>query len=415
MTYDVVVIGGGASGMLAAGRAAERGLRVLLLERNERPGKKLSITGNGRCNLTNTDERDEFIENFGRNGKFLYRALTNFSNRDLVAFFHRLGVRTKEEEGGRIFPASDSSENVVHALKRYMKRNEVTVRLDSRAERITVNSASGAVSGVKVRGSKEIFKTKSVILATGGLSYRATGCTGDGYSMAKELGHTIVPLSPALVPLETEEKFPKDLQGVSLKNVKVTALSGNRRIASESGDLLFTHYGVSGPVVLALSGLIVERLARNEDEKVAVSINLQPALERAALEKRLIDELAGSGGKSICTVMRRVLPRSLVPVFMKSIGVPGNKTCSQITSDERKRLTSLMMDLRLTVRKPRPIDEAIITRGGIDVNEINPRTMESRKVKGLYFCGEIMDIDGSSGGYNLQAAFSTACLAAMSV
>jgi predicted Rossmann fold flavoprotein len=415
MTYDVVVIGGGASGMFAAGRAAERGLRVLLLERNERPGKKLSITGNGRCNLTNTDERDEFIENFGRNGKFLYRALTNFSNRDLVVFFHRLGVRTKEEEGGRIFPASDSSESVVHALKRYMKRNEVTVRLDSRAERIMIDPASGAVTGVKVRGSKEIFKTKSVILATGGLSYRATGCTGDGYSMAKELGHTIVPLSPALVPLETEEKSPKDLQGVSLKNVKVTVLSGNRRIASESGDLLFTHYGVSGPVVLALSGLIVERLARKEDEKVAVSINLQPAFERAALEKRLIGELAGSGGKSICTVMKRVLPRSLVPVFLKSIGVGENKICSQITSDERRRLAGLMMDFRLTVRKPRPIDEAIITRGGIDVNEINPRTMESRRVKGLYFCGEIMDIDGNSGGYNLQAAFSTACLAAMSV
>lgn len=415
MTYDVVVIGGGASGMFAAGRAAERGLRVLLLERNERPGKKLSITGNGRCNLTNTDERDEFIANFGRNGKFLYRALTEFSNRDLVAFFHGLDVRTKEEKGGRIFPASDSSDSVVHALKRYMKRHEVKVRLDSRAERIMVDPASGAVTGVKVEGSEETFITDRVILATGGLSYPATGSTGDGYSMAKELGHTIIPLNPALVSLETEEKFPKDLQGVSLENIKVTVLSGNRRIASESGDLLFTHYGVSGPVILALSGLIVERLARKEEERVAVSINLQPALERAALERRLIGELAGSGGTSIRTVMRRLLPRSLVPVFTKSAGIPEDKRCSQITSDERKRLTGLLMDFRLTVRKPRPIDEAIITRGGIDVNEINPRTMGSRKVKGLYFCGEIMDIDGNSGGYNLQAAFSTACLAAMNV
>jgi predicted Rossmann fold flavoprotein len=197
MTYDAVVIGGGASGMFAAGRAAERGLRVLLLERNESPGKKLSITGNGRCNLTNTDERDEFIANFGRNGKFLYRALTEFSNRDLVGFFYGLGVRTKEEEGGRIFPASDSSDSVVHALKRYMRRHEVKVRLDCRAERIMVDPASDAVAGVKVRDHEEILKTDRVILATGGLSYPATGSTGDGYSMAKELGHTIIPLSPA--------------------------------------------------------------------------------------------------------------------------------------------------------------------------------------------------------------------------
>jgi predicted Rossmann fold flavoprotein len=411
--HDVIVIGGGASGMFAAGCAAERGLRVLLLERNARLGRKLSITGNGRCNLTNTGELDEFIRHFGRNGRFLYRALTEFSNRDLGAFFDAHGVETGEEREGRVFPVSGGSEGVVRALERYMRKHRATVELESRARRIVVNPAAGAVSGIEVEGRGEILGATRIILATGGLSYPATGSTGDGYSMAKELGHTIVPLRPALVPLVTEEQFPKDLQGLSLDGVRVAALVNGREIASETGGMLFTHFGVSGPAVLALSGLIVEQLGTKK--KVAISINLQPDADEAELERRLLGEFSSSGGKAIGTVMRHLMPKALVPIFLKSLGISADTKCSQITGGERRRMTALLMDFRLAIRKARPVDEAIVTRGGISLDEIDPRTMESKKVKGLYFCGEVIDVDGASGGYNLQAAFSTARLAAMNV
>jgi predicted Rossmann fold flavoprotein len=411
--FDVVVIGGGAAGMLAAGSAAERGARVLLLERNARLGRKLGITGDGRCNLTNTDERDAFIRSFGANGKFLYRAFASFSNHDLIAFLNEQGVATKEEKGGRIFPASDRAESVVGALERYLKRHGVAVRLNSRAERIIVDAASRTIVGVTIKDRETIIGTKNVILATGGLSYPATGSTGDGYSMAKALGHSIVPPRPALVPLETVEALAKDLQGVSLAGVAVTVVSGRKKIASESGDLIFTHYGISGPVVLSLSGIIVEHLDRKEP--VAVSINLKPALDRAGLEELLIREFAASGGKLIGTVMKGLVPKALIPVLMNAGGIPEEKQCSRITSAERKRLAGLLADFRLTVKRPRPIGEAVVTRGGIDLKEVDPRTMESKKVRGLYFCGEILDIDGNTGGYNLQAAFSTARLAAMNV
>jgi predicted Rossmann fold flavoprotein len=410
MTYDAVVIGGGASGMLAAGRAAENGLRVLLLERNSRLGKKLSITGDGRCNLTNTDETAALIENFGKNGKFLYRALAEFSNHDLIAFFNGLGVRTREERGGRIFPANGDAESVVHALERYMRKHDVTVKMNSRVEKIIIDTASGAVAGVALKNEEETISARKIILATGGLSYPATGSTGDGYSMAEALGHTIIPLTPALVPLETEETFPKGLQGVSLDNVAVTVLSNNKKVAVKLGDMLFTHFGISGPVILALSGLIVECLGAKD--RVVLSIHLKPALDELGLEEWFIREFARSGNKSIRTVMKSLLPAALVAVLVASSGIPGDKKCNQIKNDERKKLVGLLMDFRLTARRPRPIAEAIITRGGIDLNEIDPRTMESKKVKGLYFCGEILDIDGNSGGYNLQAAFSTAYLAA---
>ena len=410
MKYDVVVIGGGASGMFAAGRAAENGSRVLLLERNARLGKKLSITGNGRCNLTNTDGTDEFVRNFGANGKFLYRALTEFSRHDLVAFFKGCGVETREEDGGRIFPARGNSESVVRALERYLRQHGVTVRLNSRVEGIPVDSASRAVSGVKIGGREEIIGANNVILATGGLSYPRTGSTGDGYAMARALGHAIVPPKPALVPLETEERFPKDLQGLSLRDVTVTVVSDGKYVAAEDGDLLFTHFGVSGPVILSLSALAVEHL--DEGRKVEISIDFTPALDGSAPAKWLIEALAGSLRRSIGTVMKGLVPKALVPVLMRSSGIAADKKCGQITGGERKRLAALLADFRLRITEARPIDEAVVTRGGVDLKEIDPRTMESRKVKGLYFCGEIMDIDGRTGGYNLQAAFSTAYLAA---
>lgn len=407
--HDIIVIGGGASGTFAAGRAAENGARVLLLERNSRLGKKLGITGKGRCNLTNAGERDEFIENFGKNGRFLYRALTKFSNYDLIEFFNRRGVATKEERGGRVFPASDDSMTIVAALAQYAKECGVSVRLNARVERITVDASTGAVAGVALEGGESLAATK-VILATGGLSYPRTGSTGDGYAMAEKVGHTIVPLGPALVPLETIERFPRDLQGLSLENVRVTALRDDGKLAEEFGDMLFTHFGVSGPIILKLSGLVVERLARGEG--VRLSIDMKPALDDVKLENRLIREFAGSGRKMLGTVMKNLLPKALVPVFLDESGISEDKRCNQITADERKKIARLLRDFRLTVKRARPIDEAIITRGGIDLGEIDPRTMESKKVKGLYFCGEIMDLDGTTGGYNLQEAFSTAYLAA---
>jgi hypothetical protein len=409
--YDVIVIGGGASGMFAAGRAAESGARVLLLERNDRLGRKLAITGKGRCNLTNTDETAAFIESFGRNGRFLYRAFTEFSNEDLVAFFNVRGVATTEERGGRIFPSSGGSSGVVKALAAYMKEHEVSVRLYARVREIAIDRSSGAVAGVRMANDGSLIPAPKVILATGGLSYPATGSTGDGYSMAAALGHTIVSPRPSLVPLETAERFPKELQGLSLENVRVAAFAGGKKIASEFGDMLFTHFGVSGPIILRVSGAVVEHHERKA--RIELSIDLKPALDEAKLEARLVREFASSGAKALRTVMKGLLPRALIPVFVERSGIPGDRKCSQITSVERRKIADLFKNFRLTVKRPRPIAEAIVTRGGIDLKEIDPRTMESKRVKGLYFCGEIVDVDGTTGGYNLQAAFSTAYLAAL--
>jgi hypothetical protein len=314
MTYDVIVIGGGAAGMLAAGSAAEAGARVLLLERGAHLGRKLGITGDGRCNLTNTDGMDEFIRAFGPNGRFLYRAFSSFPNRDLIAFFDGLGVATKEEAGGAVFPASDRAEDVVEALARYMKKHGVEVMLNARASGIVVDAASGSVAGVALEGRDGAWDAKSVILATGGMSYPATGSTGDGYAMAKALGHAIAPPRPALVPLETVESFPGRLRGISLADVAVTATSGRKRIVSESGALMFTHYGVSGPVVLALSGAVVERLDRNEE--VVLSVNLMPGLDARELDALLVRTFAGSGRKRLATAMGGFVPKALAVAFL---------------------------------------------------------------------------------------------------
>jgi predicted Rossmann fold flavoprotein len=411
--YDVIVIGGGPAGMLAAGSAAERGARIVLLERNARLGRKLALTGDGRCNLTNADRMDDFVSAFGANGRFLYRAFSEFSNRDLIAFFEARGVPTKEETGGRIFPVSDRAGSVVDALERYMRQQDVAVRLGRRAERIVVDAASGAAAGVKIEGRETILEAPGVILATGGLSYPATGSTGDGYAMARALGHTIVPPRPALVPLETAGRPAKRLQGVALSGVTVSAVSGGKRLASRTGDMIFTHYGVSGPAVLALSGLVVECLDRGES--VEIAIDLVPALDGPALEKALIGEFSVSGGKLLATVLAGFVPKALTAALLRVGKIPEETRCSRVTGAQRKRIAGLLADFRLAVKRPRSIVEAVVTRGGIDLKEVDPRTMESKIVGGLFFCGEILDVDGASGGYNLQAAFSTARLAAANV
>ncbi|PIZ13787.1 MAG: aminoacetone oxidase family FAD-binding enzyme [Elusimicrobia bacterium CG_4_10_14_0_8_um_filter_37_32] len=416
--FDVVVIGGGASGMFASGGAAEKGDNVLLVERGERLGRKLSITGKGRCNITNAGEIKDFIKSYGNNGKFLYRAFTEFFNQDLTTFFNQYGVRTKQERGGRIFPVSDNSQSIVNALKNYLGENKVMIKLNSRAEEIIISENKPSekdfrkhkVDGIKLKNSAEIIKSVKVILATGGISYPGTGSTGDGYFIAEKVGHSIVPLRPALVPLETKDIFVKSLQGLTLKNVMVTVFDNDKKIDSEFGDMLFTHFGVSGPIILKLSGLIVDNLSRNK--RVTISINLKPALDKDKLDARLLREFKNSGIRSICNVIKNLLPRKLIPVFMKLTGIVSDKKCCQITQSEREKIISLLTNFNLEISKPRPVEEAIITRGGVALDEINPYTMESKKVKGLYFCGEIIDIDGITGGYNLQAAFSTAYLAA---
>ncbi|MBU8922728.1 MAG: NAD(P)/FAD-dependent oxidoreductase, partial [Bacteroidales bacterium] len=404
--------GGGSAGMLAAGRAAENGLEVLLLERNNRLGKKLGITGKGRCNLTNSAETERFIENFGKKGKFLYGAVTRFTCDDLIRFFAGLGLETKEERGGRIFPATDKASTVVKTLESYARSNGVEIGLSSRVDRIVTGRESGSVEGVILKGDRKVIHTEKVLLATGGKSYPATGSTGDGYAIAASLGHKIVEPRQGLVPFDTEDRFARDLQGLSLKNVEVTVFTGGRKTDSGFGEMLFTHFGVSGPVILTMSGQITDNLAAGKT--VELSIDFKPALSGEKLDKRLIREFSDSGTKHFRTVMKNLLPNRLIPIFISKSGIAPEKRCSQITSAERSNLAALLKNLRLTIKSPRPFEEAIITRGGIDLKEIDPRTMRSKLVDGLYFCGEVIDVDGNTGGYNLQAAFSTAWLAAES-
>ena len=414
--YDVIVIGGGASGMFAAGCAAAKGADTLLLEKTNQLGKKLSITGKGRCNLTNIGEVNDFIESYGKNGKFLYRSFKNFFNQDLIAFFNSYGIETKAERGGRIFPVSDNSESIVNALRNYLKENKVTLGLNLQVKEIVLGDnktdRNNKVIGIKLSERKEIIKTDKVILATGGLSYPKTGATGDGYRMAKKLGHSIVSLTPALVPLETKEDFVKDLQGLALKNVSVTVFTNGRKIGEDFGEMLFTHFGLSGPIILKMSSLVIEHL--NKNQEVSIVINFKPALDEKKLADRLLRETKNFGLKSVNNVMKNFLPRKLVPVFLKLANINTDKKFKQITHQEKEKIINLLTNFSLKITKSRPIDEAIITKGGISLKEINPYTMESKKIKGLYFCGEIIDLDGKTGGYNLQLAFSTAHLAAQS-
>ncbi len=406
MSYDLIVIGGGPSGMMAAGHASELGLKTLLLERNNRLGKKLLITGKGRCNLTNAGNLESFIQSYGKNGRFLYRALGELSNEDLVAFFNRLGVKTKIERGGRIFPESDRSEEIVDALTKYLNQNKCEIRLSSRVQKVTKEDSYFKIE--LENGSR--FESGKLIIAAGGLSYPQTGSTGDGYEFAKGFGHKITDLSPALVPLETKESFVKNLQGLSLKNVKVSLLSDGSEIASEFGEMLFTHFGVSGPIILTLSGTAGEEIKKRK--KVTLSINFKPALNEEILTQRLIRELDLSGKSRISNILKNLLPKALIPVFLSLAKIPAEKLGNQINRDERQKLYDLLTDFRLEATKTRGYDEAIITKGGLPLKEIDPYTMESKKIKGLFFCGEVLDIEGFTGGYNLQEAFSTGYLAA---
>lgn len=404
MDFQVIVVGGGASGMMASGRAAERGADVLLLEKMPRLGSKLRITGKGRCNLTNDADLETFVGHFGPNGRFLYGAFSRFFTADLREFFHRMDVPTLVERGGRVFPASGEARDAADALARYCREGGVRVRTRTAVSRLLAEEER--VTGVEAAG--ETFRAQAVILATGGASYPATGSTGDGYRLAASVGHTVVPVRAALVPLVTAEAWVPQMMGVSLRNVRATLYLDGRAVAREFGEMLFTHFGLSGPIVLTLSKRAGEALAQG---RVEMGVDLKPALSDEQLDARLRRDLDRHGKRAFRNVVKGLVPAKMVDVLVALSGVPSDKAAHQISAAERKRLLALLRDLRMTVTAQRPLREAIVTAGGVALDEVNPRTLESRLVRGLYFCGELLDVDADTGGYNLQAAFSTGWLA----
>jgi predicted Rossmann fold flavoprotein len=402
---DIIVIGGGPAGMMAAIRSSQLGRKVLLIEKGESLGRKFLLTGKGRGNLTNAGDISTFIENFSRSGNFLRNAFSRFFNQDLMAFLENNGVALKTERQGRVFPQSDDVKEVIACFTKNLAENKVKIIYHQRVRTILVEKKQ--VCAVELENGEEI-PTHKVILATGGASYPETGSTGDGQKIVEKLGHKIIPLRPALVPLLTREKWVKDLQGLTLKNVRISFLRDNKKIFSEIGELLFTHFGVSGPVVLSASGDIVDILSKKKGE-VWLSLDLKPGLDQQSLDKRLQRELKGA--KDFKNLLKDYLPSSFIPVFVRLIKIDSGKKAHQITQAERKRIIALFKDLRLQISGFLPLKEAMLTRGGVSTKEINPQTMESKLIKGLYFAGEIIDVDAKTGGYNLQAAFSTGWLA----
>lgn len=396
----IIVIGGGASGIMAAIRAAEHGAQVTLFEKMPKIGRKLSITGKGRCNITNAADISEVIKNIQGNGKFLYSALNDFSPSDTINFFESLGVKTKIERGGRIFPVSDDAKEVIEALIKKMAVLDIEFKTNSPVTDILVENKK--IVGVIVGG--KIFKADCVILATGGASYPATGSSGDGFKFAKKIGHTITKILPSLVPLEVEEEFISDLQGLSLKNVRVKLISDGKKVAEQFGEMLFTHFGVSGPIILTLSRQAAKLLA--EKNFVELEINLKPALSFEQLDARILRDFDKFKGKIIKNALVELLPTKLISPILDLSYLPEEKRVDEITSAERRRLVESLRGLPLTITKTRPIEEAIVTSGGISVKEINPRTMESKIVKNLFIVGEVADVDGFTGGFNLQAAWA---------
>lgn len=397
----IIIVGGGAAGIMAAIRAAEGGASVTLFEKMPQVGRKLRITGKGRCNLTNAADVAEVVKNIPGNGKFLFSALKNFTPADTVSFFESLGVVTKVERGGRVFPASDDAKEVIDALLRRMAILGVEVKTNAPVTDILAENKK--IVGVKVGG--KVYAADAVILATGGASYPATGSSGDGFEFARRLGHTVTEILPALVPLETEEDFVRDVQGLSLRNVRVKLLVDGKAVAEQFGEMLFTHFGVSGPIILTLSRQAAQLLAAGRF--VELEINLKPALTPELLDARLLRDFAKFKGKIVKNALIELLPSKLIPPVLDLSYLPEDKRVDEITAAERRRLTDILRGLPLVVTRTRPIAEAIVTSGGVSVKEIDPRTMQSKLIAGLYIVGEVADVDGFTGGFNLQAAWAT--------
>ncbi len=400
----IAVIGGGPAGMLAAAEAACKGNHVILFEQNEKTGKKLYITGKGRCNLTNACPMEEMFDNIPRNPKFLYSALYGFTNRDVIALVESMGIKLKVERGQRVFPESDHASDVIKAFNGYMQAKGVDVRLHSRVEALQ-KTQDGFI--VTVNGQAMPFT--AVILATGGKSYPSTGSDGSGYKLAQSLGHALIPCKPSLVPLETEEAWPKKAMGLSLRNVQLQATQRGKRVFSDLGEMMFTHFGVSGPLVLSASSRIADA-----PQGCLLSIDLKPGLDPETLDRRLQRDFEKNNRRRFANGLGELLPAKLIPVLVELSGIPGDTPMSSVTRAQRQRFCGLLKELPLTVKGPRDIQEAVITRGGIPVKEVDPSTMASKLVNGLYFAGEMLDVDAYTGGFNLQIACSTGVLAGRS-
>ena len=403
---EILVIGGGAAGMMAAVFAARAGGNVTLLEKNEKLGKKVYITGKGRCNLTNDCGRDDFLAQVPRNPRFLYSALNFFSPRDMMALLEENGCPVTVQRGKRVFPSSEKASDVTKALASALRKLNVRVRLNSGVRCLKTNG--GRIAGAELADGT-FLPADAVILACGGLSYPSTGSTGDGYRFARELGHTVIPASPVLVGLEAEETWPRNLQGLSLRNVVLTLSSGKKTLYSELGEMLFTHFGVSGPLALEASCHLPDPAAG-----ASLTVDLKPGLTREQLDARMRRDFSEAGKKQLKSVLPGLLPASLAGIFPGLCGISAALPCSQVTATQRETLLTMLKALPLTVKAPRPVDEAVVTRGGVSVKEIEPGTMRSKLVPNLFFAGEMIDVDAHTGGFNLQIAWSTGALAGQS-
>lgn len=401
----VVIVGGGAAGMMASIAAASNGHQVILFEKNEKLGKKLYITGKGRCNITNAGDMEDLFNNILTNKKFMYSSLYGFTNWDMMTLLNENGLATKIERGNRVFPESDKSSDVINTMQKIMRKEGVDIHFN--AEVTKVLQSDGVVSGVMVKEGSATKKVEAdnVIIATGGISYPVTGSTGDGHRFAKELGHTVTKLLQGLVPFNTKEEWVKDLQGLSLKNIEARITCNGREVYREFGEMLFTHFGVSGPVILSASSFIGQDMF---EKGLTLTIDLKPAMSEEQLDARIIREAEANINKSWKNVIENFIPKKLVPVMLDKIGIAEDKKMNSITKEERKNIINNFKSLNITLTSFRSFNEAIITRGGVAVKEINPSTMESKLVKGLYFAGEVIDVDALTGGFNLQVAWSTA-------
>ena len=395
----IAIIGGGASGLFASYFSALSGNEVTLFEKNEKLGKKIYITGKGRCNLSNDCDEKEYLNNVVTNSKFMYSAIYNFPPRNVKEFFESNGLKLKTERGKRLFPVSDKASDVTKTLEKAINKLGVNVLLNTEVKEITVKD--GRVSGLKT--ADKTYSFDSVIVCTGGLSYPSTGSTGDGYAFARSFGHSIVALKPALSGIELLGADYLALQGISLKNVSICAVLNGKTLYSDFGEMLFTHFGISGPIVLSCSSVI----NKSDYTNVTISIDLKPALDKETLDARLLRELSANKDKTVFNAVRSMLPKELANLVLKRAKVDNDKSCSVVTREDRKSIIEVLKNLQFGVKGFRPIDEAIVTSGGVSVSEVNPKTMESKLVKGLFFAGEVLDVDCFTGGFNLQTAFST--------
>ena len=402
---NVIVVGGGAAGMMAAVFAARNGQNVQLLEKNEKLGKKLFITGKGRCNITNAADIEDLFTAVTSNPKFLYSGFYSFTNQQVIDFFEELGVKTKVERGERVFPVSDHSSDVIAAFSRELKSLGVSVSLHTEVKELLCEQDK--VCGVLLTNGKKM-KADAVIVATGGISYPSTGSTGDGYRFARETGHRVTELLPSLVPMEVRQWYAKELQGLSLRNIEIRITDGKKKLYEEFGEMLFTHYGVTGPVILSASSVVGKTLRKKE---LTLHIDLKPALSEEQLDKRILREFDANHNKQYKNSIDSLFPAKLKPVMIELSEIEPEKKVNEITKEERQRLVHLIKDFTMTLTGLRSYNEAIITKGGVSVKEIDPGTMESKKMKGLYFAGEVLDLDAVTGGYNLQIAWSTGYLA----